>query len=125
MACCNVLVVDDDPDVLEGVSALLHSEGHGVRLAGGGVHALQQLRDQPRPTMVLLDLAMPDVDGWRVVTELRQRPELAELPVYAFTGSTRPPPAELATRVLQKPVPVDELLRVVGSHCPGAARARG
>jgi signal transduction histidine kinase/CheY-like chemotaxis protein len=80
-----ILVVDDEPTVLEALEALLAREGHTVFCAAGGEAALRKAEAE-RPDIVLLDLHLPDLSGIEVVTRLRQLPGLEEVPVIAFSG---------------------------------------
>jgi two-component system, chemotaxis family, chemotaxis protein CheY len=59
-----VFVVDDDAAVLDGLSELFESEGYGVATARDGWSALEKLRGGLRPSVILLDLMMPAMDGW-------------------------------------------------------------
>jgi signal transduction histidine kinase/DNA-binding response OmpR family regulator len=80
-----ILVVDDEPVVLEALEALLRQEGHQVLTAQDGEAALQQA-EADRPDIILLDLHLPGLSGFEVVSRLRQIPELAAVPVIAFSG---------------------------------------
>ncbi len=77
-----VLVVDDDPDVLGMLQAVLRAEGFTVRGVPGAADALASVRDEP-PDVVLLDLMLADSDGLDVLTQLRER---GEIPVILLTG---------------------------------------
>lgn len=65
-----VLVVDDDPGVLEVVAGALREDGHEVRTAAGGMSAIEAVEDEA-PDLVVLDLRLPDVDGVHIVSRLR------------------------------------------------------
>jgi len=80
-----ILVVDDEPVVLEALEALLRQEGHQVLTAQDGEAALQQA-EADRLDIILLDLHLPGLSGFEVVSRLRQIPELAAVPVIAFSG---------------------------------------
>lgn len=80
-----ILVVDDEPTVLEGLEALLTREGHQVLRAQNGEEALQRAT-QERPDIILLDLHLPGLSGFEVVNRLRQTTGLAQVPVIAFSG---------------------------------------
>lgn len=64
-----VLVVDDDPDILDALSEILEAEGYDVQRARNGREALQRL-EQGLPALVLLDLMMPVMDGWEFARSL-------------------------------------------------------
>jgi CheY-like chemotaxis protein/anti-sigma regulatory factor (Ser/Thr protein kinase) len=80
-----ILVVDDEPVVLEALEALLRQEGHQTLTALDGEAALRQAQAE-RPDIILLDLHLPGLSGFEVVSRLRQIPELAAVPVIAFSG---------------------------------------
>jgi CheY-like chemotaxis protein/nitrogen-specific signal transduction histidine kinase len=80
-----ILVVDDERVVLEALEALLRQEGHQVLTAQDGEAALQQA-EADRLDIILLDLHLPGLSGFEVVSRLRQIPELAAVPVIAFSG---------------------------------------
>jgi len=67
-----VLVVDDDPDILQTLGLCLSSEGYRVLMAANGKEALEIL-DHEHPSVILLDLMMPVMDGWQFVAELDHR----------------------------------------------------
>src|SRR5258707_6689552 len=69
-----ILVVDDDPDILQTLALCLSTEGYGVLMASNGQEALEVLRQQ-KPACILLDLMMPVMDGWQFVAELDRRGE--------------------------------------------------
>lgn len=74
----SVLIVDDEPDILEMIRTALEIEGFETALAGDGRTALERARDRP-PDVVLLDIMMPMLDGWAVIealSEHRKRPAL-------------------------------------------------
>jgi CheY-like chemotaxis protein len=81
----SVLVVDDEPDDLQVMTEVLQSAGYNTLTAAGGREALQILKEQ-RPDAVLLDLLMPEVDGFEVLQQLKGNDELRELPVFVLTA---------------------------------------
>ncbi|HEX7549890.1 MAG TPA: response regulator [Candidatus Methylomirabilis sp.] len=80
-----ILVVDDEPAVLEALETLLTREGHVVLRAQDGEGALRQAQAE-RPDIILLDLHLPGLSGFEVVTRLRKIPALEVVPVIAFSG---------------------------------------
>ncbi len=85
MSSWRVLVVDDEPDNLELAADVLEFSGAAVIRASGGQQALR-LFDEQQPNIVLLDLAMPDVDGWEVYRHLRARNGGDTLVIIALTA---------------------------------------
>jgi CheY-like chemotaxis protein len=81
---CTVLVIDDDPDARELVSRHLLRDGWHVECASGGIEGLEQAITL-HPDIIILDILMPDMDGWAVLTALRAQPDLARIPVILAT----------------------------------------
>lgn len=80
-----ILVVDDDPDILQFVQMNLELEGFETSVAEGGRAALQLARERP-PDLVLLDVMMPEMDGLTVLRHLRNDPPTANVPVIILTA---------------------------------------
>jgi CheY-like chemotaxis protein len=83
--CAGALVVDDDPDTRERLRGLLRKEGWKVATAENGRAALEQVAEE-LPCLVLLDLMMPEMDGFAFLRELRARPEWRSVPVVVLTA---------------------------------------
>jgi PAS domain S-box-containing protein len=81
----HVLVVDDNATARRWLADVLAAEGLQVSQAAGGAEALAQLERQ-LPDLVLLDLLMPEMDGFRVIEEVRRRPEWRQLPIWVVTA---------------------------------------
>lgn len=85
MTSTRVLVVEDDPSVRGLLETLLSAEGYQVSTASDGLAGLVKVSSAP-PALVLLDLMMPDLGGVRVLEEMREDPELSDIPVIVVTG---------------------------------------
>lgn len=85
-----ILAVDDDPVVLELMEAVLGPKGYTVVKAGGGAEGLTLAREC-HPDLIVLDLLMPDVDGFQVVEELKRDPGTANTPIVILTAKTLTP----------------------------------
>ena len=83
-AARTVVVVDDDPTVHDLLSQLLTREGYAVALAATGVEGLNLVREL-KPAAIILDIKLPDLDGWTVLAALKGNPELADIPVIVLT----------------------------------------
>jgi CheY-like chemotaxis protein len=114
-----VLVVEDDTETLASISDLLRAEDYSVIEACNGQEALERLREPPLPSVIMLDLLMPVMDGREFLERRKQVPELARIPVVVMTaaGSTDKIDAAL---VLRKPVEPKHLLRAVAECCRSA-----
>ena len=114
-----VLVVEDDPVARRGLAKVLEAEGFTVLTAANGQEALDQLRQGPRPGLVLLDLRMPVMDGLEFLQEQRKDPALAGIPVVVVSA-TDPVQARAvalgAVDYLRKPVDVEDLTGKVHRH---------
>jgi PAS domain S-box-containing protein len=114
-----VLIVDDDPELREALSVVLGHRGYDIATAENGVDALVYLRHAPAPAAILLDLAMPIMDGWTFLEERARDRALGAIPVLVMSGS-RDAGADIAVfdvRYVEKPVRperlLDELARTV------------
>jgi CheY-like chemotaxis protein/predicted transcriptional regulator len=115
-----VLVVDDDADIRQQLAEILAEEGYDVITAANGREALDRLRDGGRPSLILMDLSMPVMDGWALRAELKKDPRMQEIPVVLLSGQGNA--REEATRLdahacLVKPVPYPTLLGTVQKFC--------
>src|SRR5579862_575814 len=81
------MVVDDDAAVRMDVASIFEPDGWKVTEANGGAKALGMLQEPPFPDVVLLDLAMPGMDGLGVLTELRDARHLTDLPVVLMSAT--------------------------------------
>jgi CheY-like chemotaxis protein len=114
-----VLVVDDDVDAAEMLSQALHALGHEVRHEHDGASALVTAA-QFQPDVVLLDLALPGMDGIEVARRLRAYPELARVSIVALTGHAQKSDRSRSAAVgidshLVKPVDMDAVMRAIAS----------
>jgi CheY-like chemotaxis protein len=113
-----VLVVEDDIDTRESVGELLEDSGYSVLGAGNGAEAVHLLQSGPVPSLILLDLMMPVMDGYRFRAEQRSDPTLAAIPVVVMTAGESIVLDELnASAVMRKPLHVSRLLATVSQHC--------
>ena len=113
-----VLIVDDDPDLLDVTSFVIQDDGMAVETAKNGQEALALLATGRRPALVLLDLMMPVMNGWEFLAAIANDPSLAGLAVVVLTAAER---AVIpgAMEVLSKPMDLKELLRVVERYVRG------
>jgi len=85
IAAQKILVVDDDPDIVRLVRAYLDKAGYQTLTAGDGKTAMQILRHN-RPALVVLDLMLPDQDGWDITRAVRADPVVADTPIIMLTA---------------------------------------
>jgi two-component system, chemotaxis family, chemotaxis protein CheY len=112
-----VLVVDDDPDILEALSEILEAEGFEIRRARNGKEALDKL-EPDAPQLILLDLMMPVMDGWQFRQAQIHNTALSDIPVIVVSAAGRDRIERIqADAYLSKPVDLDELLGCVTQFC--------
>ena len=112
-----VLVVDDDDDIRETLAEFLQDEGYAVRKAANGLEALERLRENQSPCLILLDLTMPVMDGLQFRDEQLKDPSLATIPVVVITAGGRMANTESDIPVVMKPIDIDELMGMVRRYC--------
>jgi CheY-like chemotaxis protein len=121
VASCSVCVVDDDADIREILSDVLSIEGYDVISADDGESALGLLR-KPRSNcrLILLDLMMPQMNGWEFRRQQLLDPTIAAIPVVLLTGAGAAAKSidELhVAGTIEKPVELDTLLAEVAHYC--------
>ena len=113
-----VLIVEDDHDIRVGVRALLEDEGFRVLTVTNGQTALDVLdRAKDLPSLIILDLMLPVMDGWHFAERVRERPHLAGIPIVIMSAYESPPPPEGAVGFIKKPVKAETLLHLVSTYC--------
>ncbi|HKE83160.1 MAG TPA: response regulator [Vicinamibacterales bacterium] len=116
----HILLVDDDPDLVEILRILLEDCGYSVRCARNGREALESVA-QERPAVILLDMLMPVMDGWRCAREVRARYGRG-VPIVVVTAAenarARANTVGSIDEVLAKPFDIQELLRIVDRYVP-------
>jgi CheY-like chemotaxis protein len=113
-----ILVIDDEPDVVQYLSIFLEDEGFNVITAQDGLDGID-MAEKERPDLITLDITMPGMSGIEVLTKLRRDSKLASIPVIVITGvanfqnlttfrGVRPPEA-----FMQKPMNLELLMKNV------------
>lgn len=116
MAPPRILLVEDDTAIRETMSELLAEEGYRVTTAANGAEALELLDASDAPSLILLDLMMPVMNGFELRRALRSDPRLADIPVVVISASRdaeRRATVE-ADAFLAKPFDATRLLDTVG-----------
>jgi CheY-like chemotaxis protein len=83
-----ILIVDDDVDTLRLVGLMLQRQGYEISAASNGAQGLAKALEE-RPNLILLDVMMPDMDGYEVTRRLRKNPATANIPILIFTAKTQ------------------------------------
>ena len=104
-----ILVVDDEPVIRDVLSALFSGEGYAVQTAGDGLAALDAIA-ATRPDLVIADIIMPRLDGWGLLSRLRE--QHAAVPIILLSATFRGNPPD-GVIFVAKPFDIDHLLAVV------------
>ena len=116
-----VLLIDDDPRNIFALSAVLQSKGYRVLQAVSAVDGIAEMKRQPDIAVVLLDMMMPDMDGYEALRIIREDPLVAAVPVFAVTAQAMKGDRERcleagADEYISKPVDVDQLMGLLKTH---------
>jgi DNA-binding response OmpR family regulator len=117
-----ILVIDDDPDLVESVTIILENKNHDVIQAYGGIEGLEKAKAE-KPDAIILDVMMPDKDGYEVCKELKGDPEYSDIPILLLTAVvSQIPNSSYTSRMgmeteaddyIDKPVEPGELAKLV------------
>lgn len=110
-----LMIVEDDHDHREVVREVLEEQGYRVETAVHGRDALGRLLAGTRPDLILLDLRMPEMDGWAFMAEMKARAELANIPVVVTSqaGEKVINSAPVSAGYLNKPIDRARLLEII------------
>lgn len=120
MEKARILVIEDDEDNLELVRFLLDQEGYEVQLARDGRRGLE-MAETERPNLILLDMSIPEIDGWKLAGILKQSPKLRGTSIVALTGHTAPGDRKRAMDAgcdgyISKPLDIPAFAGIVGEY---------
>lgn len=120
-----VMVVDDDPDLVEAVSMKLESRGYRVARAYDGQEAMEQILAE-KPALVILDVMMPRKNGWAACDEIKKDDSLKDIIVVMLTAvgdavqstsyTHHDGKTTLADDYIPKPIDIDKLMEIVDDH---------
>jgi CheY-like chemotaxis protein len=120
MTLHTILVVDDDPHIRELIAQALIDEGYAVVTANDGQAAVEMVSMNP-PALILLDLMMPRMAGWQVVSVLKTLPDAESIPVVLLSANRNltKMARQLGTAAyLPKPFDLEALLTIVAAYVP-------
>ena len=119
-----ILIVDDDPDILDGIQLILESQPYRLATARDGKQCMSMIKVEI-PDVLILDMLMPRMDGWGVIREMRSEPRFSRVPILVLTtviedASRRRYELETGMTMdiqayIQKPAKPDELIQRVES----------
>ena len=113
-----VLVVDDDARNIFALTTILENQEMDVLSATNGRQAIEMIKTTPDLSVVLMDIMMPEMDGYETMREIRQDPQFATLPILALTAKAMKGDREKcleagASDYIAKPVNTDQLLSLL------------
>ena len=108
-----IMVVDDNPDIITIVRTILEGKGFNVLSASSGAECLAALKTQ-KPDLIVLDIMMPEMDGYETIRQIRKDEKCQTLPIIALTakamkGDREKTLAAGCSGYIQKPIDVDLL----------------
>ena len=112
-----VLLVDDDEDLRDSIADLLRQRGYPVATAEDGHAALAIIAGSRNPCIVLLDLVMPVMDGWKFLAVVQADPAMASIPVVIASAHAATHAPTGVAGILHKPFDMDELFATIARHC--------
>jgi CheY-like chemotaxis protein len=113
-----ILIVEDEDDARETLAEFFEDEGCLVATAANGAEALDRLANDELPSVVILDLLMPVLDGIEVYERMQRDPRLAKVPVIVSTSA--PARAPSGVLIMKKPMNLSRLMNVVRQCCAPA-----
>ncbi len=116
-----VLIIDDDSRNIFALSAVLKARGFRCISASGAAEGIQLLIDDPEVGIVLMDMMMPDMDGYEAIDQIRSNDIIASIPIIAVTaqamvGDREKTLAAGADNYASKPIDVDFLTNILNQH---------
>lgn len=116
--CKNILVIEDDAAIRQTMKDILEIQGYHVFLAANGKEGTDQLRAiAPNPCAILLDLMMPEMNGWQFLDFQRNDPKLRGIPVIICSAYEESAKSVKPQAFVSKPVQLDQLLGAVKAFC--------
>lgn len=121
MANSKILIVDDDSRNIFALTAVLKAKGYQCLAATGGQQGLDILAADKDITVVLMDMMMPDMDGYEAMHRMSKQPSLKDIPVIAVTAQAMMGDKERclnagAVGYISKPINVEELIRLLDQY---------
>ncbi|AZZ37930.1 hypothetical protein CIK05_14340 [Bdellovibrio sp. qaytius] len=112
-----ILLVEDDIDIKDNLKAFLEMENFEVTSVSNGKQAIEILKNEGRPRLILLDLMMPIMNGYEVLAEMKRANLFQEIPIPIILLSAATDIEEIArqqvTKFVRKPIALDKLLQAI------------
>ena len=114
-----VMIVDDDQDILLSLRQLLEAKGYKVYTFDNGHDFIKTLEEGKKPTLIILDVMMPTINGWQIQKILEANPKWAKYQIFFLTGRSTESAIEMyekyATDYIIKPFDINEMLNKVNN----------
>lgn len=112
----SILVVEDDAAIRETLKLAIELDGYQVFTAADGRIGIDLLHKIPRPSFILLDLMMPEMNGWEFVEAIEKEGIFSDIPIVVLTAFADKAKTIRAAEVIKKPVDIEALSRVVKKY---------
>ena len=115
-----ILIVEDDPGTSAVINAVLTKQGFSTRLAANLQEIKRALNNKPAPNLIMLDIMLPDANGFAILERLRRHPDMSSVPVVMLTSLSEPADVAKglalgATGYMSKPAPPQALLAAINN----------
>ena len=114
----NILLVDDDVRNVYAISSILEMYGMNVSFAENGIEGIELLQQQPDTDLILMDIMMPEMDGYEAIKKIREKTQFSCLPIIALTAKAMKEDREKCMEVgasdyIVKPINPDQLISLM------------
>jgi len=114
-----VMIVDDDPDILSSLRSLLETKGYKVYTFDNGHDFIKRLHEGKKPSLIILDVMMPTINGWQIQRILQAHPKWSKYRIFFLTARSTESAIEMyekyATDYILKPFDINELLAKINN----------
>jgi CheY-like chemotaxis protein len=113
----SILIIDDDAGIRDMLAIALEMEGYSIFTACNGQEGIEKLTNIPTPSLILLDLMMPVMNGYEFLDSLHTNPKTDHIPVVLLTAYADQAKKMTAHSIIRKPIALATLLKAVETHC--------
>jgi CheY-like chemotaxis protein len=117
LSCRRILIVEDDEAIRAVLQFALVGRGYALELAANGREGIEKLRRINEPCLILLDLMMPEMDGWEFAQALMDDPALCKNPILLLTASREKVDSIPYKELLKKPLDIHCVFAAVARYC--------
>lgn len=118
MSKATIFIIEDEPSICEFLTRVLALEGYHTVVAHNGVQALEMLKTMDAPSLILLDVVMPEMNGTEFLKKIQADHMLVTIPVAIVSAYDEPQDApKQAKTFIKKPIDIDALLKFIKQWC--------